>query len=385
MARDYYGILGVDRDASDADIKKAYRKLARKYHPDVNPSEEAAEKFREASLAQEVLTDPAKRRIVDAGGDPEEQGYGAPGGAGGFGGFSGGGLGDIFDAFFGGGGGGSRGPRVSRVRPGNDALVQLEATLEEIYTGVQREITVDTAVLCDVCDGTGSKDKSAPVTCPTCQGMGEVMEIQNSVLGRVQVARPCGRCGGTGDVIKDPCGNCSGDGRVRQRSSITINIPAGIQDGMRLRLSGRGEVGPGGGPAGDLYVDVHTKEHSHFIRENDDLHVTVKIPAVEAALGTSVEVPMLDGTIQTVTVEPGTQPEDVVRIPGRGMPHMRREREGHGNLFAHVDVVIPTELSRAERDLYEQLREKSHATVSVGSHEDRHNGLFSRLRNKFSR
>lgn len=381
MARDYYGILGVDRDATDAEIKKAYRKLARKYHPDVNPSEEAAEKFREASLAQEVLTDPQKRRIVDAGGDPEEQG-----GTGGFGGgFGGGGFGDIFDAFFGGGGGGQRGPRVSRVRPGNDALVRMEATLEEIYAGVKREITVDTAVLCEVCDGSGSKSKAAPTTCPTCQGMGEVMEIQNSMLGRVQVARPCGRCGGTGEIIEDPCENCAGDGRVRSRRNITINVPAGIQDGMRLRLAGRGEVGPGGGPAGDLYVDVHAKEHPVFIRENDDLHVTVKIPAIDAILGTSVEVPMLDDTMETVTIEAGTQPEAVVKVTGRGMPHMRREREGHGSLYAHVDVVIPNELTKSERDLYQQLRDKSKDTVSVGTRSDEHGGIFSRLRGRFGR
>ena len=211
MARDYYGILGVDRDATDAEIKKAYRKLARKYHPDVNSTEEAAEKFREAALAQEVLTDPQKRSIVDAGGDPEEQGGfgGQPGG--GFGGFSGGGLGDIFDAFFG-GQGGDRGPRVSRVRPGADALLQMEISLEDAFTGVQRDVTVDTAVQCDVCDATGSANKSEPETCPTCQGQGQVAELQNSILGRVQVARTCSRCQGTGEIIKDPCENCSGDG-----------------------------------------------------------------------------------------------------------------------------------------------------------------------------
>ncbi|MGO1380898.1 MAG: DnaJ domain-containing protein, partial [Corynebacterium sp.] len=230
MARDYYGILGVSSDASDAEIKKAYRKLARKYHPDVNPSEEAAEQFREASLAQEVLTDPQKRQIVDAGGDPEEQG---PGGGGGAGGFGGGGFGDIFDAFFGGGAGGAGGPRVSRVRPGNDALLRLQLTLDECFAGVTKDVTVDTAVLCEECDGSGSESKSAPVTCPTCHGQGQVMEIQQSILGRVQVARACPRCQGVGEIIEDPCQECAGDGRVRARRDIEVKIPAGIRDGMR--------------------------------------------------------------------------------------------------------------------------------------------------------
>lgn len=378
MARDYYAILGVEQDATEAEIKKAYRRLARKYHPDVNPSEEAAERFREASLAQEVLTDPEKRRIVDAGGDPEDPGFGR----GAAGGFNAGGFGDIFDAFFGGGGGG--GPRASRVRPGSDALLRMDLTLEECFTGVQREVTVDTAVLCDVCDGTGSKSHSAPVTCPTCHGQGQVMEVQQSILGRVQVARACPRCQGTGEIISDPCEECAGDGRVRARQDITVNIPAGIRDGMRIRMSGKGEVGPGGGPSGDLYVEVRVEEHTCFVREGDDLHVTVHVPMVDAALGTSVDVDMLDDSVVTVAVEPGTQPEAVVRVKDAGMPHLRRE--GHGNLIAHVDVSVPTELDRRSRELLEELRDRSQETSGVRTTEnERSGGLFSRLRGKFGR
>jgi molecular chaperone DnaJ len=378
LARDYYAILGVEQDATEAEIKKAYRRLARKYHPDVNPSEEAAERFREASLAQEVLTDPEKRRIVDAGGDPEDPGFGR----GAAGGFNAGGFGDIFDAFFGGGGGG--GPRASRVRPGSDALLRMDLTLEECFTGVQREVTVDTAVLCDVCDGTGSKSHSAPVTCPTCHGQGQVMEIQQSILGRVQVARACPRCQGTGEIIRDPCEECAGDGRVRARQDITVNIPAGIRDGMRIRMSGKGEVGPGGGPSGDLYVEVRVEEHPCFVREGDDLHVTVHVPMVDAALGTSVDVDMLDDSVVTVAVEPGTQPEAVVRVKDAGMPHLRRE--GHGNLIAHVDVSVPTELDRRSRELLEELRDRSQETSGVRTTEnERSGGLFSRLRGKFGR
>lgn len=380
MARDYYGILGVDRDATDAEIKKAYRKLARKYHPDVNSTEEAAEKFREASLAQEVLTDPQKRSIVDAGGDPEEQGgYGQPGG--GFGGFSGGGLGDIFDAFFGQGG---QGQRVSRVRPGSDALLQLDITLEEAFTGVQRDVVVDTAVLCDVCEGSGSATKAQPDMCPTCHGQGQVAEVQNSLLGRIQVARPCTRCQGTGEIIKDPCENCSGDGRVRSRQELNINIPAGIADGMRIRLAGKGEVGPGGGPNGTIYVDVNVEEHDHFLRDADDLHVTIQVPAVDATLGTEVDVPMLDGSTSTITVDPGTQPNATIRKDGQGMPRLRRE--GNGKLIAHVDVMIPTSVDKQTQELLEKLREHSKQTASVAStHDQRSGGLFSRLRSKFGR
>lgn len=378
MARDYYAILGVEHDATDAEIKKAYRRLARTYHPDVNPSAEAAEKFREASLAQEILTDPEKRRIVDAGGDPEDPNYGRSAG-----GFGGGGFGDIFDAFFG-GGGAAGGPRASRVRPGNDALLRMTLTLEECFTGVQREATVDTAVLCDVCDGTGSKTKSAPETCPTCHGQGQVMEIQQSILGRVQVARACSRCQGTGEIIPDPCEECAGDGRVRARRDIPVNIPAGIRDDMRIRMSGKGEVGPGGGPAGDLYIEVNVEEHSWFLRENDDLHVTVSVPMVDAALGTSVDVTMLDGSTSTVLVEPGTQPEAVIRVKGVGMPHLRRE--GQGNLIAHVDISVPTDIDRGQRELLEQLRDSSKESAAVRTADTEHSGgLFSRLRGKFGR
>lgn len=379
MARDYYAVLGVEHDATDAEIKKAYRRLARKYHPDVNPSEEAAEKFREASLAQEILTDPEKRRIVDAGGDPEN-----PGGFGGFdGGGFGGGFGDIFDAFFG-GGATAGGPRASRVRPGNDALLRMTLTLEECFTGIRRDVTVDTAVLCDTCDGTGSKTKSAPDTCPTCRGQGQVMELQQSILGRVQVARTCPRCQGTGEIIPDPCEECAGDGRVKSRRDIPVTIPAGIRDGMRIRMSGKGEVGPGGGPAGDLYVEVHVDEHPWFDREEDDLHVTVHVPMVDAALGTSVDVAMLDGSTTTVTVEPGTQPESVIRVKGAGMPHLRRDGTGH--LIAHVDVTVPTDLDKRTRELLEELRTRSGEAAGVRTADnERSGGLFSRLRGKFGK
>src|SRR6476619_4200060 len=234
VARDYYGMLGVSRGASDSEIKRAYRKLARELHPDVNPDQEAQARFKEISVAYEVLSDPEKRRIVDLGGDPLENAAAA--GANGFGaGF--GGLGDVFEAFFG-GGTTSRGP-IGRVRPGSDSLLRLRLDLAECATGVTKQVTVDTAVLCDLCQGKGTNGKSTPVACDTCGGRGEIQTVQRSLLGQVMTSRPC---------------------------------PAGVGDGMRVRLAAQGEVGPGGGPAGVLYVEVHEKQHEVFIRDGDDLH-----------------------------------------------------------------------------------------------------------------
>ncbi|AIG64514.1 molecular chaperone DnaJ [Corynebacterium atypicum] len=378
MARDYYAILGVDKSASDQEIKKAYRRLARKYHPDVNPSEEAAEKFREISVAHEVLSDPDKRRIVDMGGDPMEQG-GAPGG--GFGGFgAGGGLGDIFEAFF--GQAGSRGPR-SRVQPGNDALLHTVISLEEAYSGLRKEVTVDTAIVCDRCEGTGSASKAKPVTCKNCGGAGEVREMQRSFLGNVMTTRACPACSGFGEVIEDPCPKCNGGGRVRARRDITVKIPAGISDGMRIRMAGAGEVGHGGGPAGDLYVEVATKRHPVFTRDGDDLDLTVRVPMVDAALGCAVGVTGLGGDEITIDVAPGTQPGEQVRIAGCGMPRLRSD--GFGDLLAHVDVVVPREVDGQTRELLTQLRDHLHEKAAVTEEGDGEESFFDRLRNRFRR
>ncbi|MBD8029059.1 molecular chaperone DnaJ [Corynebacterium gallinarum] len=375
MARDYYGILGVDRNATDSEIKKAYRKLARKYHPDVNPGEEAAEKFREASVAHEVLTDPDKRRIVDMGGDPMEQG----GGAGHPGGFGGGGLGDIFDAFFG-GGAGSRGPR-SRVQPGSDTLWRASITLEEAYTGVKKELTLDTAVLCTKCHGSGSASNAKPNTCGTCHGSGEIQEVQRSFLGNVMTSRPCHTCNGTGEVIPDPCDECAGDGRVRARRDIVANIPAGIQTGMRIRMAGQGEVGAGGGPAGDLYIEVMVRPHVVFTRDGDDLHASIRVPMIDAALGSELQVESLTGEEVTVVIPAGTQPNEVITLEGEGMPRLRAE--GRGDLMAHVDLFVPTEIDEHTRELLEQIRDHRRDNSSVHREGEEHGGLFDKLKNKF--
>ena len=383
MARDYYGILGVESNASDQEIKKAYRKLARKYHPDVNPDDaEAAEKFREASLAQEVLLDPQKRRIVDMGSDPMEQGQ-AGGGFGGAGGFGGGGLGDIFAEFFGGASGGGRGPR-SRVQPGNDALLRTGITLEEAYAGLRKTVTVDTAVLCDRCSGSGSASKAKPVTCTGCGGAGEIQEVQRSFLGNVMTSRPCPQCQGFGEVIEDPCNHCGGDGRVKKRRDLTVNIPAGIGDGMRIRMADQGEVGHGGGPAGDLYVEVHTQKHPVFTRDADDLHLSVRVPMVDAALGTSFPIEHLDGETIDIDIEPGTQPDAAIELDGKGMPRLRTD--GHGKLYAHVEVVVPTNLDKKTKELFEQIRDKREEETKVHNSEDGDGeGFFDRIRDRFRR
>lgn len=379
MARDYYGILGVSKDASEAEIKKAYRKLARKYHPDVNPSDEAASKFSEATDAHDVLMDPKKRKIVDMGGDPMEQGGGA-GGGGGFGGA--GGFGDIFEAFFGGGaGGGSRGPR-SRVQPGNDALLRTSITLNQAYTGMKKQVTVDTAVLCDRCTGSGSADGEKPVTCEVCNGAGEIQEMQRSFLGNVMTTRACHNCQGFGEVIKDPCNHCGGDGRVKKRRDLTINVPKGIDDGMRIRMAGQGEVGHGGGPAGDLYVEVRVKKHDIFTRDADTLHLSITVPMVDAALGTTCNVEGLDGEEIAFEIAAGTQPGGQIVKEGKGMPRVRTD--GQGKMIAHVDVAVPTDLDKKTRQLLEEVRDKREESSRVNSEADGHSdGLFSRLRGRF--
>jgi molecular chaperone DnaJ len=374
MATDYYGVLGLAPGSSDNDIKRAYRRLARDLHPDVNPDPGAKERFQEVSRAYEVLTDPEKRRIVDLGGDPYDtaRGGGSPFGQGaGFGG-----LGDIMDAFF--GGAAARGPR-SRTRAGGDALIRVDLDLEETVFGTTTDITVDTAVLCDTCTGAGTAPGTHPTTCVTCDGRGEVQSVQRSFLGQVVATRPCPTCGGTGQVIPEPCPKCAGDGRVRARRTIPVKIPAGIEDGMRIRLAGHGEVGPGGGPAGDLYVEVHERPHEVFTRDGEDLHCRVTLPMSAAALGTTLKLQTLDG-VEDLDIKAGTQSGSVLTLRAHGSPRLRGT--GRGNLMVHVDVQTPGKLDERQRELLRELAMLRGEELPVGSGAPQ-GGLLSRVRDVF--
>lgn len=376
MAKDYYGVLGVARDATGEEIKRAYRKLARELHPDVNPEDGAVDKFKEVSAAYEVLSDPAKREIVDLGGDPLAPGGGMGAGAGGgFGTPFNMGFQDIMDAMF--GGGSPRGPR-SRTRPGADALIRLELDLDEMAFGVNPELTVDTAVLCDDCSGAGTAPGTHPATCDVCEGRGEIQTVQRSFLGQVMTSRPCGNCQGVGTVIPHPCPTCDGDGRVRSRRTLTVKIPAGVEDGTRIRLAGEGEVGQGGGPAGDLYIEVHERPHDVFSRKGDDLHCRVSLPITAAALGAKLTLKTLDGE-EVIEVKPGTQPGSIVRVRGRGVPHLRGA--GRGDLNVHLDVKVPTRLDAEQEKL---LRELAHLRGEEHPEPIRQQpGFFAKVRDAF--
>ena len=375
MATDYYATLGVSHDATPEEIKRAYRKLARELHPDINPDPATQDRFKEVTAAYEVLSDADKRQMYDLGGDPRG-GMGGPGGAGFGQGF---GFGDIMDAVF---GSQSRGPR-SRVGRGKDALIRLQVTLAEAAFGSTREITVDTAIPCDECAGAGTAPGTQVVGCTMCQGRGEVQSVQRSFLGQVMTARPCPQCQGYGTLIPHPCPECSGEGRVRTRRTLTVKIPAGVDTGTRIQLSGEGEVGPGAGPAGDLFLEIVEQPHDVFTRQGDDLHCTVTLPMTAAALGTTVELETLDGTAP-IEVKSGTQSGQVITLRAKGVNHLRSS--GRGDLYVHVDVVTPTKLDERQTELLRELatlRGEERATGTVSSTSSP-GGLFSRLRDAFN-
>jgi molecular chaperone DnaJ len=388
LSQDLYDLLGVDRDADADAIKKAYRRLARQLHPDVNPDPETQERFKEVSRAYEVLSDPQKRAAYDRGGDP----FG--GAAGGFGQGAGFSFTDIMDAFFGGAGGGAaagRGPRP-RTRRGQDALIRLEVELAEAAFGVTRDLTVDTAVLCGTCQGEGAAAGTHPIPCETCRGAGEVAHVQRSFLGEIRTLRPCAACRGFGTIIPEPCRECSGDGRVRSRRTITVKIPAGVDSGTRVQLTEQGEVGPGGGPPGDLYVEIQIARHDTFTRHGNDLHCTVTLPMSAAALGTTLTLPTLEADVEQgadsgvettfeLDIKPGTQSGTEQVLRGRGVPGLRG---GRGDLVVTVVVETPTRLDERQEELLRELaalrgEEQPSGHVRPGS-----KSVFGRLRDAFN-
>ncbi|MDP1720752.1 MAG: molecular chaperone DnaJ [Candidatus Nanopelagicaceae bacterium] len=360
---DLYEVLGVGRDATQDQIKRAYRKLVRELHPDVNPDPAVQDQFKEITAAYEVLSDTQKRQDYDHGGSSN-----------GFGAF---GFGDIMDAFF--GGGGNRGPRP-RVRAGQDALIRIEVDLNEACFGTEREITVESALSCNKCGGSGCAEGEKPQLCEICRGRGETQQITRSFIGQVMTSRPCANCQGYGSVIKNPCNECAGDGRVRTRQTITVKIPPGVETGNRIQMSGRGEVGPGGGPAGDLYVEIVQTPHEFLAREGDNLHVSLGITMVAAALGTTLTVESLDGPLP-VAIKAGTQSGSAITVKGKGVTRLRGG--GRGDLIVHVDVHTPTKLNKEQGELlskFARLRGEKEGESQM----QRHDGsFFNKFRDAF--
>jgi molecular chaperone DnaJ len=346
MPRDPYEVLGVGRDADDTQVKKAFRKLARELHPDVNSSETAEEDFKEAAEAYEVLSDGERRATFDRyGWDGLRSGGYAPQDFSGFGS-----LGDIFDAFFGGGGGGGGGR--SGPMQGGDVGVTVDIDLLAAAQGVPVEVSFDAIARCEHCNGNGAEPGTPIETCRRCGGQGRLQAVQRTPFGQVMRTLECDQCHGDGRVATDPCHVCDGRGREVKRRTLSVDIPAGIADGQRIRLSGRGHEGERGGPAGDLYVQIHVKEHERFVRDGDDLVTILDLPAPLAALGTHVRVPLLEGEEELVIPE-GTQPGSTILVRGKGMPPLRRGRPG--DLRVVVNVVIPRKLSKRQRELLTEL------------------------------
>ncbi|HWJ52732.1 MAG TPA: molecular chaperone DnaJ [Propionibacteriaceae bacterium] len=385
MSTDYYEILGVPRDATPEQIKKAYRRLAMKLHPDVAAEPDAAERFKRVAEAYEVLQDPKKRDLYDRGGDPLGGGMGGFNGTFGAGGFD---FTNLVDAMF--GQQTTRGPR-SRVRRGQDALVRLDLELAEAAFGVTKPLRVDTAVLCPRCNGSGAAEGSKPVRCSTCHGQGDVTHVQRSFIGDIRTTQPCPTCRGYGTVIPNPCPECAGDGRVRSTRTINVKIPPGVSTGNRIHLAAHGEVGPGGGPAGDLYVELTVVPHETFRREGDDLEVVVRIPMTAAALGTEVRVNTLEADLPDadpdtisvrVPVPSGTQSGTRIPIDGKGVPRLRGS--GRGQLGVTLLVQTPTRLDGEQRELLRQLAELREETGPEVTVQKTGRGVFGRLRDAFA-
>lgn len=371
--RDYYDVLGLSRGASEAEIKKSYRRLARSHHPDANPGDpEAEDRFKELTEAYEVLSNPEARRAYDTYGHRVPRGGGYPGGAAGdpFGGFQ-----DIFEAFFGDrfGGGSFFGSGTRAPARGDDAEVEIEISLREAAFGVARDVRVQTVENCGVCDGVGGTESHA---CDTCGGAGAVRSVRQSILGQMVTTEACPTCRGRGRIIDVACDNCRGSGRVSDVRERHVEVPAGVESGMRMRFPGGGHAGEPGAPRGDLFVGLRVAEDPDLMRDGDDLIHKMSVTFVEAALGTEAEIPTLDGA-REVRIEPGTQPGATLRLRNEGMPHLRRR--GRGDLKVVVDVMVPTRLSPQQRDLLEKFE--------AASGEETYNGggasFFDRLRGVF--
>ncbi len=369
--RDYYEVLGVSKDASKEEIKKAYRKLAMKYHPDKNPGDkEAEEKFKEAAEAYEVLSNDEKREKYD------RFGFNAPGGGQDFHGFSdindifshfsdifgggGGRGGSIFDDIFGGGGSSSYGRKAATGAPGSDLKVTLKLTLEEIANGTTKKIKLRKYKTCSACGGTGAKNANAFQTCPVCHGAGEVRQVSKSMFGQFVNITSCSRCGGTGKIITDPCNVCHGEGRIKVEETIKINVPAGVSDGNYMTLRGQGNAGKNGGPAGDIVVIFKEQPHEYFTRNGDDVIYDLTISFPEAVLGTEVQIPTLTGRAK-LKIEPGIQPGKLLKMRHKGIQHLNRH--GAGDQLVRINIYVPKKITSKERELLKELQNQPNIKV----------------------
>jgi molecular chaperone DnaJ len=369
--RDYYEVLGVSKDASADDIKKAYRKLAREYHPDVNKAADAETKFKEAKEAYDVLSDDQKKATYDRFGhvDPNQ---GMGGGGFGQGADFGGGFGDIFDMFF---GGGQQRRNPNAPQRGSDLQYNLTIEFKEAVFGKEMDIHIPRTETCDTCHGSGAKPGTHPDTCSVCRGTGQQEVVQNTAFGRIVNRRVCSNCNGQGKIIKEKCGTCHGAGKVKKQRTIHIKIPAGVDDGAQLRVSGEGEGGTRGGPSGDLYVVIRVKSHEFFERENDDIYCEVPLTFAQAALGDEIEIPTLTEKVK-LKIPPGTQTDTYFRLKGKGVPRLR----GYGQGDQHVKVVVvtPTNLSDEQKELLREF-----AGLSGENTHEQHQSIFERMKKAF--
>ena len=368
---DHYETLGVERDATDEELKRAYRKKARQYHPDANPGDATAEaRFKEVSAAYEVLSDPERRSRYDRFGtdDVKASGMADP--------FSGG-LGSIFDAFFGGDSSFGFGSSARRQGPpaGEDLEAHVDLDLHEVVFGAQREVSVRTAVRCESCDGSGAEAGTSPVRCSQCGGAGQVRAVRQSMLGQMVTASPCDVCGGLGEMIEQPCRDCDGHGRKLERRTYSVQVPVGVDDGTTLRLSGRGAAGPRGGAHGDLYVHTRVRPHPRFHRNGSDLVHELHVPFTQAALGVRLDYETLDGA-EEIVIPKGTETGSVVRLRGRGVPHVRGR--GRGDLLIQLVVDVPDDLTREQEELVRRLAELRGEEVAEPSE-----SLLGRIRTAF--
>ena len=375
MSEDFYEVLGVDRDANEDDINRAFRRKAAEYHPDVSDEPDAEEKFKRIQKAKQVLTDEEKRSAYDQMGHErftqadKHGGFDGRGGGDPFGGRgeSFGGFGDIFDQFFGGG----SGRRRNGPQRGSDLRTGMTIDLEQAYHGASRQVTLNRPTTCSECDGAGHPPSADVQRCPECDGRGQVTRVRQSALGQIQQTQACPRCNGDGQLVDETCGSCRGEGIVQEESSLSVDIPAGIRDGQTLRMEGEGAPGDGGGPNGDLLIEVRVNSHPDFERSGDDLHAQEPISFPQAVFGDTVTIDTFDGQVE-LEIPPGTQSGEVLKLAGKGMPHLRGR--GHGDLLMQIQVVTPQRMSTEEREALEAFAEAGGEDIDIEQ------GLFDRIR-----